>query len=208
MSSHLITLPGVFFLCGSMPSYAQSFFMPIIFKGMGWSRTAALLLSAPPYFPTTVISFVVSYFADKYKHRSSFIAVTTLTCLTGLCILAFGKHNPTRYFGAFLINAGNGASVPCIIAFAANNNLSHSRRALQSSIMVSMGGIGGIFAALVFKAKDSPRYIPGLIITICAQAVSMTVLAITVWHFARQNRLLREGKRGPIMETPGFYYTL
>ena len=48
----------------------------------------------------------------------------------------------------------------------------------------------------------------GLATTMVCQGLTLLTLAATTLHFSRQNRLLREGKRGPIENTPGFFYTL
>ena len=48
----------------------------------------------------------------------------------------------------------------------------------------------------------------GLVTTMVCQGLTILVLGATTLHFSRQNRLLREGKRGPIENTPGFFYTL
>ncbi|KAF8963680.1 major facilitator superfamily domain-containing protein [Flammula alnicola] len=200
---------GVMFLCAGLPSYAQSFFLPIILKGMGWSKTASLLLSAPPYGPSIVTTMLVAYFSDKHKHRSGFILGSTLVCLTGVALTAFAKQNEVRYFGAFLNTAGNSGGIPTILAYSANNVVSHSKRSVQTALTVCLGGIAGIMATTVFRAQDSPRYIPGLSAVIGSQILLLSLLGITTFHFMRQNKLMRAGKRSkPLEGQPGFYYTL
>ncbi|KAF8161310.1 major facilitator superfamily domain-containing protein [Crassisporium funariophilum] len=200
---------GIMFMCAAMPSYAQSFFLPIILRGMGWSQTASLLLSAPPYGPSILTTLLVAWLSDKHKHRSGFIVLTTLVCLIGLCLTAFAKQNEVRYFGAFLINAGNSGAIPTILAYSSNNVVSHSKRSVQTAMTISLGAIGGILATTVFRAKDYPRYIPGLAVTIGSQILMLLLLALTTIHFTRLNRLMREGKRTkPLEGQPGFLYTL
>jgi len=200
---------GTMFMCAAMPSYAQSFFLPIILKGMGWSQTASLLLSAPPYGPSIVTTMIVAYFSDKHKHRSGFIVLCSAVCLIGLCLTAFAKKNEVRYFGAFLTNAGNSGTIPTILAYASNNVVSHTKRSVQTALTVSLGGIGGILATTVFRAQDYPRYIPGLGATIGSQALLLTLLAATTLRFMWLNKSMREGKRKePLEGQPGFYYTL
>ncbi|PPQ85806.1 hypothetical protein CVT24_002403, partial [Panaeolus cyanescens] len=86
--------PRVILPWASSPSVdAQAFFLPIILMGMGWSKTAALLLSVPPYGPTIIISVVLSYFSDKYKHQASFMVGGTIVCIVGLSLTAFAKQD-------------------------------------------------------------------------------------------------------------------
>ncbi|KAH9485505.1 putative transporter [Psilocybe cubensis] len=200
---------GTMFLCAAMPSYAQSYFLPSILKGMGWSQTKALLLSAPPYGPSIISTMIVAYYSDKQKHRCGYIVLGTMVCLTGLCLTAFAKHNGVRYFGTYLINAGNSAAIPTILAYASNNVVSHSKRSVQSAMTVSLGGIGGIMATTVFRTQDAPHYYPGLGASIGSQALLLTLLAATTLRFLYLNKATREGKRKePLEGQPGFYYTL
>ncbi|PPR05324.1 hypothetical protein CVT24_008043 [Panaeolus cyanescens] len=200
---------GVIFLLASLPTYAQGFFLPIILKGMGWSKTASLLLSVPPYGPTIITTIIIAYYADKHKHRSGFIAGCTLVCLTGLTLTAFAKQDAVRYFGCFLINAGNSGSGPCILAYSVNNVVSHSKRSVVTALTISLSSIGGIVATNIFRAADYPRYVPGLAVSIVAQILILVVLAIMTYHFDTLNKLSREGKLSePLEGTPGFQYTL
>ncbi|KAF8911500.1 major facilitator superfamily domain-containing protein [Gymnopilus junonius] len=200
---------GIMFMCAAMPSYAQSFFLPIILSGMGWSETASLLLSAPPYGPSIVTTMIVAYLSDKHKHRSGYIVVCVVICLVGLVLTAFAKQNEVRYFGAFLTNAGNSGAIPTILAYASNNVVSHTKRSVQTALTVSLGGIGGIMATTVFRAQDSPHYIPGLGATIGSQVLLLSLLAATTLRFMWLNKAVREGKRTkPLEDQPGFYYTL
>ncbi|KAF9012523.1 major facilitator superfamily domain-containing protein [Cyathus striatus] len=200
---------GTMFLCSTMPAYAQAYFISIILKGMGWDKTHSLLLSAPPYGPPIVLTLLASWLSDKYRHRTGFIVVPAFVCITGLLLTAFAKQNAVRYFGTFLTNAGNSATIPGILAYASNNVTSHSKRSVQSAMTVALGGIGGIMASTVFRAKDAPRYLPGLGVTIGSQVLLLIVLGITTTHFYRLNRQKREGKlTEPLEGHPDFYYTL
>ncbi|KAF4621397.1 hypothetical protein D9613_000869 [Agrocybe pediades] len=200
---------GIIFMCCAMPSYSQSFFLPIILRGMGWSQTAALLLSAPPYGPSVITTMIIAYFSDKHKHRSGYIVFCVLVCLVGVSLTAFAKQNEVRYFGAFLTNAGNSGAIPTVLAYASNNVVTHSKRSVQTALTVGLGGVGGIIATTVFRAQDAPKYIPGLIATIISQGIVLTLLAILTVHFLWSNKQMREGKRKePLEGQPGFFYTL
>ncbi|TFK44906.1 major facilitator superfamily domain-containing protein [Crucibulum laeve] len=200
---------GVMFLCSTMPAYSQAYFISIILKGMGWSRTDALLLSAPPYGPAIITTMIFAWLSDKYKHRSGFIVFQTSVCIAGLLITAFAKPHGVRYFGIFLTNAGNSGTIPGILAYAANNVVSHSKRSVQSALTVCLGGIGGIMASTVFRAQDAPRYLPGFGVTVGSQVLMLLILGCTTLHFRKLNRELREGKRTkPLEGQVGFFYTL
>ncbi|KAG6850853.1 hypothetical protein H0H93_007471 [Arthromyces matolae] len=200
---------GIMFMCSSMPAYAQAYFLTLILKGLGWSKTASMLLSAPPYFPAIATTMFFSWMSDRTRHRGGFIVIQSLICLVGICLTAFSGNGHIRYFGVFLLNAGNSGTIPGILAYASNNVVSQSKRSVQSALTVSMGGIGGIIASTVYRAEDAPRYLPGLGVTIGTQCVLILLVGITHIHFRRLNSLARAGKlKKPLEDQPGFLYTL
>jgi hypothetical protein len=70
-----------------------------------------------------------------------------------------------------------------------------------------MGGMGGIFATMVYRQVDYPRYIPGIWATMACQFTMLLLLAINTFFFKKWNREAREGKR--VLEgTPNWYYTI
>ncbi|TFK74581.1 MFS general substrate transporter [Pluteus cervinus] len=200
---------GIMFMCSTLPAYALAYFISIILKGMGWSTAASLLLSAPPYGPALITSMLFSWLSDKTKHRGAFIIIQALICVVGVVLMAFAKSNSVRYFGTFLANAGNAGTIPGILAYSSNNVVSQSKKAVQSALTISFGGIGGILASTVFREQDYPRYLPGLGVTIGSQVLLILVYLATCFHFNRLNRLTREGKLSePLEGQPGFLYTL
>lgn len=74
-----------------------------------------------------------------------------------------------EFFFRFLAIGGCQANVPAVLAYQANNVLSHSKRSVASAvsivfpkpfylsqhnmqIVIGMGGVGGIFASLAYRA--------------------------------------------------------
>ena len=51
------------------------------------------------------------------------------------------------------------ANVPAVLAYSANNTVSHSKRGISSAVVIGMGGVGGIFAATIYRQVDSPGYL-------------------------------------------------
>ncbi|KAK0454616.1 major facilitator superfamily domain-containing protein [Armillaria borealis] len=100
--------------------------------------------------------------------------------------------------------------MPCgTLRMVPNNVVSQSKRSVQTALTSGCAGIGGIIASTVFREKDFPKYVPGLWVTIGTQIVLIGVVLVTVIHFSRLNRLMREGKlKEPIQGQPGFYHTL
>ncbi|KAJ7686519.1 major facilitator superfamily domain-containing protein [Mycena rosella] len=200
---------GLMFMCCTLPAYALAYFISIILKGLGWSTTAALLLSAPPYAPAFFSAVFFAWLSDKTRHRAGFIVIQGLISITGLCLTAFSPQNSVRYLGIFLLNAGSSGCIPSILAYSANNVVGSSKRSISSAITVAFGGVGGIIASTVYREQDFPRYLPGLWVTLGAQFLLLFLVGVLSLYFTRMNRLSREGKlAGPLEGQPGFFYTL
>jgi len=71
---------------------------------------------------------------------------------------------------------------------SANNTISHSKRAVSTAMIVSFGGLGGIFATTVFRQIDFPRYLMGIYATIACQLVLLILLSATTRFFRRENQ--------------------
>ncbi|EAU91672.2 hypothetical protein CC1G_09354 [Coprinopsis cinerea okayama7 len=200
---------GFIFMCATMPNYVQSYFVPIILAGMGYDKKGTLLRTAPPYLPAIPVTIFVAWLADKYKHRSTFIVILVGVCLLGNGLTAWHPNNGVRYFGVFLTNMGNSGSIPTILAYSSNNVVSHSKRSVQTAMMVALGSMGGILAATCFRSQDRPKYIPGLIATILSQVVIIVLIAALTIRHRYWNKRAKEGKLDePLEGQPGFLYTL
>ena len=87
--------------------------------------------------------------------------------------------------------------------------VSQTKRAVSTAIIVAFGGIGGVFASLVYRQVDFPTYIPGIYATIACQILMLFILAITTAYYRTQNKGLRERTiKKPLEGQVGFVYTL
>ncbi|KAJ7169056.1 major facilitator superfamily domain-containing protein [Mycena crocata] len=213
------------FLCGTMSTYGVGFFVTLILRGLGWSVAASLLLSAPPFiFAVRLFDVAVhlaqvdkqiqgistvffSRLSDHYRQRALFIAVQCSAAIVGWTLTGFAPSGMWRYGGLFLSNAGSSGSVIGVLAYSSNNIVSHSKRAIVSSIVISAGGVGGLLASSIFTQSSAPRYIPGIVITIISQVLLLAVLCTTTLYFRNQNaRAIRESAQ--LEGHPGFLYTI
>ena len=128
---------------------------------MGFSVPIALLLIAPPYLLAVMVSLSTSYWADKVRHRTPFIFFHSLIAIIGFALVASEVPTGVKLFGTFLAVAGSNPNQPVALAFAQNNIVGTSKRAVGSALQVMFGAIGGIAASTVFRDGDAPRYLPG-----------------------------------------------
>lgn len=208
LSDWTIWAYGLMFLCVTMPAYAISYFITLILRGMGWSVANSLLLSAPPSIFTAVCIMFFAWLSDKYCQRALVIGIQTCITILGMSLTGFAAQPGWRYTGLFLANAGSGGCIPGILAYASNNVVSHTKRAVSTAVIVSFGGIGGILATTVFRQADAPSYLPGIYATIACQVLLLMLLATTTTYFWVQNKRLRRESLMKGQEEQGFLYTL
>ncbi|KAK0494759.1 major facilitator superfamily domain-containing protein [Armillaria luteobubalina] len=223
LSDWKVWVYAVMYLCITVPAYAVGYFVTLILSGMGWNLEMSLLLSAPPYIFAAVSIFFFAWLSDKYHMRALFLTIQMLMTIIGLVLTAYTSLPGWRYTGEsddqlvlvsciyssttgiFLANAGSAGCIPGILAYASNNIVSHSKRAVTTAITVSFGGIGGIIATTIYRQQDFPRYIPGIIATISLQVLALVLLGIMTVHFWYENKKM---KLGGDSQVGGFLYTL
>ncbi|KAG2006993.1 high-affinity nicotinic acid transporter [Coprinopsis cinerea AmutBmut pab1-1] len=200
---------GIIALCSSMSGTVVVYFLPIILTGMGYDLKGTLLRAAAVAISGIPVACLLAYLADKLKHRGSFIIILALISTTGCVLTAWHPKAKIRFFGTFLINLGGLSAAPTIIAYGANNVVSHSKRAVQSALFMTMVSAGGIVGATVFRNQDRPTYVPGLIAVLLSQLLVVTLSGLLMIRHAYWNRRALEGKLDkPLEGQPGFLYTL
>ncbi|KAF5359980.1 hypothetical protein D9758_007596 [Tetrapyrgos nigripes] len=204
----IIWAHGFMYLSATMPITAITYFNTIILRGMGWSVTASMLLITPPYFAAAIISYFIAYYSDKLKKRAIFLLFQTLATIAGLLIMAYATQNEVRYFGIFVAVAGSLAMNPSVLAYSANNVVSHSKRSVSTGVIIPFSGIGGILATTVFRQQDYPRYSNGIWAALGSQFLMLVLLAATTYTYTKRNRLAKEGKVEMLEGQPRFYYTI
>ncbi|KIY63981.1 MFS general substrate transporter [Cylindrobasidium torrendii FP15055 ss-10] len=199
---------AIMYMAATMPSYAGSFFTPVILYGMGeWTQSEAILLSAPPLVACAISAFAIAWISDKTGHRAGFIVLQAVMTIIGVLITCYASQNGVRYAGIFIFSCGAAGNMSALLAYNANNIAGQSKRSVCSGLLVSFGGIGGILGTTVFRQADYPRYIPGTWAVIGAQILMLVLLAAVTWTYSRRNALAR--RTGiPLEGQHGFLYIL
>jgi len=119
-------------------------------------------MSTPPYICAAFWIFGQAWVGDKFHLRGPIIIVNSLASIVGLCLLAWTSSTGSQYFGVFLIAGATNSSIATVMAYQANNIRGLWKRAFASACLITMGGLGGIIGALVFRSQDAPQYLPGI----------------------------------------------
>jgi len=197
---------ALIFFGTTAPCYALAYFAPVILLDMGFSITIALLLIAPPYVLAVLVSLTTSYWADRVRHRTPFIFFHSIMAIIGFALVAAPVPNGVKLFGTFFAVAGSNPNQPAALAFAQNNIVGTSKRAVGSALQIGFGAIGGIAASTVYRDQDAPRYLPGLIATMVFEIFAFSVAGLMALYFHRKNE--EADNEGKVLEnTPGFRYT-
>jgi len=189
-------------------TYAIAYFLPVILRsGMGFSIAKTQCLVAPPYVAAAIVMYGCAVLGDKYHIRGPIVAFNAILGLIGLPLLGYAHNNGVRYFGVFLAIIAGNANVPAVLTYQANNIRGQWKRALCSATLVGFGGIGGIIGSTVFREQDAPKYGPGIMATMIANALIVLITGLLSLRFWWANRRAERGE-GVIEGQEGFRYTL
>ena len=68
--------------------------------------------------------------------------------------------------------------LPLVNALLANNVRGFQKRSFGSALMVAFMGIGGILGSLIFRSKDAPHYLLGLITSMALAFFALMIVGI------------------------------
>jgi MFS family permease len=166
--------------------------------------------------------FAAGYLSDHFKMRGPTLITQSLIIITGATVMAFAGNPGVRYFGVFLAVGGTNSNIPTIYGYQHNNiskspdlnvnkgidsrSAGQTKRALATAMLLMGGGCGGIVASFVFRQKDAPDYLPGMIAVIVSQVITVLLVSMNTVYFWHRNRKADRGE-AVLENTPGFRYT-
>ncbi|BGP18977.1 hypothetical protein JCM10213v2_007057 [Rhodosporidiobolus nylandii] len=193
--------------------------LPQITSTLGYSRSASLLLCAPPFAWAAIVAFVVSRHSDRVQERYLHIVVPLILGIVGF-IIAMTTHSfGPRYFSLFLM-AQSYAGFVCFYAWVSST---FARPAMTRSISIAavnaLSQLGNVAGAYCFDKSWAPTYAKSF--AICIGTFVFCILGSTFnrWNLARLNRGLAtrdenevngvEDSKFPLDRFPrGFRYVL
>ncbi|KAF2405535.1 MFS nicotinic acid transporter-like protein Tna1 [Trichodelitschia bisporula] len=176
--------------------YAFSLFLPTIISELGFKSTKANLLSVPPYALAAVLTVLVGWYADRTKARGLCNIAVSFLGIIGFCMLLGSEKAGVKYAGTFL---GAMGIYPCIantIVWASNNVEGVYKRGVTLGFVIGWGNLNGVVSSNIYRARDSPRFIPGHSVVLAYLVVFLLGGSIlTTIGLRQENKKRLGGKR-------------
>ncbi|KAK8086121.1 hypothetical protein PG994_001095 [Apiospora phragmitis] len=175
----------------SLLSQSFQYMFPAIVQTLGYGSVETLLITAPIWIGTFLVSLVVTYTSGRFRERSWHIIALMLISVVGNVIVVATLNTAVRFFAMFLMPMGAVAAYQIILAWVSN---SFPRPLVKRSVCISfanmIGNCANIYGPYMYPTSQGPRYLPGGAGTAAAALVT-ALLALTVRVvLARENRKL------------------
>ncbi|KAK0239153.1 MFS general substrate transporter [Armillaria nabsnona] len=182
------TYVGIVIYAGcDMPLYAFSLFLPTIINQASFSATPANLLTVPVYVFACIVTCAVGFFADRWGRRGYFNLVFLSLGAVGYIVLIASRSAAVSYFAVYLATC----------AWMSNNVEGSYKRSVSLAMVISIGNINGAVSSNVYRAKDKPRYILGLVLMYIGLGIIFTLIYL---YFAnKENKKRERGERDEII---------
>jgi cyanate permease len=126
-------------------------FLPSLVEAMGYSRTTAHLMTAPPYAVACICSLLVGYSSSRRNEHGYHLAFCLTVGLLGFILLLtlFDQGKVTIYITTTIGFCGSISALSLILSWLTNNVGGHTKRAMAISFVIGIAQIGGIVTPLV-----------------------------------------------------------
>ncbi|GJN87585.1 hypothetical protein Rhopal_000540-T1 [Rhodotorula paludigena] len=163
-------------------------FFPTVVQTFGYSKIITLVLTAPPYLMTTVLSLIISRTSDRKPERCLHLAVPLGVGLIGFIIAASTLNTAARYVSLFFMLGGIFGSYNVALAWISSSfPRPRGKRAMAYAIINSLGNIAQIWSPYLYPKSDGPKYSTAFITNSVMTAVSITFCFILRYFLKRAN---------------------
>jgi len=146
----------------SLLTQTFQYFFPTIVKTLGYSKIATLLLTAPVWFLTFLVSLGVTYTSGKTGDRSIHIICLLILSCAGNIIVVSTLNTGARFFAMFLMPLGAVSAYQIIISWVANSfPRPLVKRSAAIAICNMIGNASNIYGPYLYPDSEGPRYLAG-----------------------------------------------
>ncbi|RIB02946.1 major facilitator superfamily domain-containing protein [Gigaspora rosea] len=155
--------------------YSFAFFVPSIVNGFGFNEVISQLLVAPPFLLACISTLTISALSDRINSRGPLLMLSASIGIVGYMVILYTTNSNiliAKYIATCIIAIG---IFPCTVILIVwlSNNLSPSLKCnIGVAMVISVGNLGGIIAAQIYRPEDYPHYVLGhVIVSGCLLAV-------------------------------------
>ncbi|EMD37227.1 hypothetical protein CERSUDRAFT_115117 [Gelatoporia subvermispora B] len=174
------------FMGCSLPLYTLSLFLPTIIADLGFAAADAQLLTVPPYFVATVLTFLTALGSHHFNRRAPFIIGAAFLAAIGYIILLSDFTVGVQYFATFLCAGGIYPATAIVLSWPANNVSGQLKRAVACALQISVGNTGAILGTQLYRS--APRFFLGHAFAIGYLCLAAAAAALNWYVLARRNR--------------------
>ncbi|KAF9328192.1 hypothetical protein BGZ91_001113 [Linnemannia elongata] len=181
------------YICGSIPLYAMSLFIPSIVLQFKYSVVTTQIMTAPAFAAATVTTIICAMSSDRFRERGLHCFVPSVVGCIGFILLIVTKDSSVsaRYVSLTVTCCGVFSSAPAMFAWFSGNIGGHSKRAVAIGMIVSLGCIGGAIGSQVYRPSDAADgYVHGHTISacLCGAAAIMSLVSKTMYTLINRRR--------------------
>lgn len=114
---------------------------PTIISDLGYTAAEAQLLTVPPYFVATVLTFATAWGSHLLNRRALFIIIGAILAIIGYIILITSAKTGVQYFATFLCAGGIYPATAITLSWPANNVSGQLKRAVACALQISVGNV-------------------------------------------------------------------
>ncbi|CAG8704483.1 13630_t:CDS:2, partial [Racocetra persica] len=178
---------------GSIPSFALSFFLPVLVKQLGYNDVQAQLMTVPPFIFATICMTIISWLSDKYQIRAWSIVAGDIMSIVGFAgIVATSAIDKNlynlRYFFTTLLACGVCTVLPVAFSWLTCNIVGQYKRNVAIGLVMASTYIGGIVGVLIFPLNEAPSFYKGNMICLIAVIIQCILAIILKFHLDHINK--------------------
>ncbi|KAL5335074.1 major facilitator superfamily domain-containing protein [Aspergillus crustosus] len=169
-----------------------STFTPIIINSFGFSTLESLLLVIPSGFYAGTMMLILPYLSYKFSTKGIrswlVIGCQVVTMIACLLLLTLDLEETGGLLFACYILPTMGAGYAVLMGLQLANIAGYTKRSLSSSGLYIGYCLGNFVGPLCFREQDSPRYVPGFIVTVVTTFIAGVLVFVYRVVCLRDNR--------------------
>ncbi|KAJ5642855.1 uncharacterized protein N7484_005362 [Penicillium longicatenatum] len=189
-----VWLLGHAYHCTIMAS-SFSYFFPTITQSLGYGTTTTLLLTAPPWIWSAMISLPNAWHADRVGERFFHYLGPAVACMTGYIVAMTTTATAPRYISMFLMTMGYSCGFVMLGWISSTIPRSPAKRAAAIAIINAMGNIGSIPGSYIFPSNYGPYYVKSFGAELAILAFACLCALALRMYLARLNSKLDQEER-------------